>query len=119
VAVLLRGDDRRAGALLLHGMLRRSSFAATTGMLGAPPSRRRPEWWGAPPSRQRSECWGAPPSRRAGRSSFPATSNERRCDDLKFDTNSKCPLCNPSQSQNQCCDLHNVVDTTVIAINSK
>jgi hypothetical protein len=28
-------------------------------------------------------------------------------------TNSKCPLCNPSQSQNHCCDLHNVVDTTV------
>jgi hypothetical protein len=28
-------------------------------------------------------------------------------------TNLKCPLCNPSQSQNQCCNLHNVVDTTV------
>jgi hypothetical protein len=41
------------------------------------------------------------------------------CDDLKFDTNSKCPLCNPSQSQNHCCDLHNVVDITVIDINSK
>jgi hypothetical protein len=34
-------------------------------------------------------------------------------------TNSKCPLCNPSQSQNHCCDLHNVVDITVIDINSK
>jgi hypothetical protein len=26
-----------------------------------------------------------------------------------FITNSKCPLCNPSQSQNHCRDLHNVV----------
>jgi hypothetical protein len=34
-------------------------------------------------------------------------------------TNSKCPLCNPSQSQNHCCDLHNVVDITVTTINSK
>jgi hypothetical protein len=41
------------------------------------------------------------------------------CDDLKFGTNSKCPLYNPSQSQNHCCDLHNVVDITVININSK
>jgi hypothetical protein len=24
-------------------------------------------------------------------------------------TNSKCPLCIPPQSQNQCCDIHNVV----------
>jgi hypothetical protein len=31
------------------------------------------------------------------------------CDDLKFDTNSKCPLCIPPQSQNHCCDIHNVV----------
>jgi hypothetical protein len=29
-ALLLRGDDRRAGALLLRGMLGRSSFAATS-----------------------------------------------------------------------------------------
>jgi hypothetical protein len=25
-----------------------------------------------------------------------------RCDDLKFDTNSKCPLCIPPQSQKHC-----------------
>jgi hypothetical protein len=31
------------------------------------------------------------------------------CDDLKFDTNSKCPLCIQPQSQNHCCDIHNVV----------
>jgi hypothetical protein len=43
----------------------------------------------------------------------------RVCNTPEFITNSKCPLCNPSQSQNHCCDLHNVVDTTVIAINSK
>jgi hypothetical protein len=30
-------------------------------------------------------------------------------DDLKFDTNSKCPLCIPPQSQKHCCDIHNVV----------
>jgi hypothetical protein len=42
-----------------------------------------------------------------------AALQHQTCDDLKFDTNSKCPLCNPSQSQNHCCDLHNVVDTTV------
>jgi hypothetical protein len=41
------------------------------------------------------------------------------CDTAEFITNSKCPLCNPSQSQNHCCDLHNVVDITVIDINSK
>jgi hypothetical protein len=41
------------------------------------------------------------------------------CNTHKFITNSKCPLCNPSQSQNHCCDLHNVVYITVIAINSK
>jgi hypothetical protein len=42
VALLLRGDDRRAGALLFRGVLGRSSFAVTTGVLG----RRRPECWG-------------------------------------------------------------------------
>jgi hypothetical protein len=41
------------------------------------------------------------------------------CNTPEFITNSKCPLCNPSQSQNHCCDLHNVVDITVIDINSK
>jgi hypothetical protein len=33
----------------------------------------------------------------------------RSCDNLKFDTNSKCPLCIPPQSQNHCYDTHNVV----------
>jgi hypothetical protein len=41
------------------------------------------------------------------------------CDTPECITNLKCPLCNPSQSQNYCCDLHNVVDITVIDINSK
>jgi hypothetical protein len=41
------------------------------------------------------------------------------CNTPEFTTNSKCPLCNPSQSQNHCCDSHNVVDITVIDINSK
>jgi hypothetical protein len=51
----------------------------------------------------------------------PAKIHDHRpvCDTSEFSTNSKCPLCNPSQSQNHCCDLHNVVDITVIAINSK
>jgi hypothetical protein len=31
------------------------------------------------------------------------------CDNLKFDANLKCPLCIPPQSQNHCCDIHNVV----------
>jgi hypothetical protein len=44
---------------------------------------------------------------------------QKYCDDHEFITNSKCPLCNPSQSQNHCCDLHNVVDITVTAINTK
>jgi hypothetical protein len=42
-----------------------------------------------------------------------------KCNTHEFITNSKCPLCNPSQSQNHCCDLHNVFDITVIAINNK
>jgi hypothetical protein len=41
------------------------------------------------------------------------------CNTHEFITNSECLLCNPSQSQNHCCDLHNVVDIIVIAINSK
>jgi hypothetical protein len=41
------------------------------------------------------------------------------CNTPEFITNSKCPLFNQSQSQNRCCDLHNVVDITVIAINRK
>jgi hypothetical protein len=40
-------------------------------------------------------------------------SNAEVCGDPEFITNSKCPLCNPSQSQNHCCDLHNVVDIIV------
>jgi hypothetical protein len=39
------------------------------------------------------------------------THRKINCDDLKFDTNSKCPLCIPPQSQNRCCDIHNVVGT--------
>jgi hypothetical protein len=39
----------------------------------------------------------------------PGREPEENCDDLKFDTNSKCPLCIPPQSQNHCCDIHNVV----------
>jgi hypothetical protein len=31
------------------------------------------------------------------------------CDDPEFITNSKCQLCIPPQSQNHCCDTHNVV----------
>jgi hypothetical protein len=42
-----------------------------------------------------------------------------RCNTHELITNLKCPLCIPSQSQNHCCDLHNVVDITVTAINIK
>jgi hypothetical protein len=38
------------------------------------------------------------------------------CDDPEFITNSKCPLCIPSQSQNHCCDTHNVVGNQSIDI---
>jgi hypothetical protein len=31
------------------------------------------------------------------------------CDTREFITNSKCPLCIPPQSQNHCCDIHNIV----------
>jgi hypothetical protein len=41
------------------------------------------------------------------------------CNTHEFITNSRCPLRNPSQSQNHCCDLHNVFDITVTAINTK
>jgi hypothetical protein len=40
------------------------------------------------------------------------------CDTHEFITNSKCPLYNPSQSQNHCCDSHNVIDIKVTTINN-
>jgi hypothetical protein len=42
-----------------------------------------------------------------------------KCNTHEFIANSKCQLCNPSQSQNHCCDSHNVIGIIVTAINNK
>jgi hypothetical protein len=68
-------------------------------------------WTAAHPGRVHEE-WprfgrGSEPMMNSGGSG--GGQNRPWCNTHEFIINSKCPLCNPSQSQNHCCDLHNVV----------